>query len=177
MCNLYISFLDKGAMISLKAGIAISVAALIMFGSVAYFTLDASTPSLTLSSTGFFSIHNNTSKEYFVSNSTSELSINFTVYSNVLPTDIYVYDISPINNTSTKWVNITSLNGLNNFEHVTITSNGTLVELNLTVNQSAVSQMKLSDPLAGQFYPYIVQIIVISGNDNAGGFGFALLRI
>ena len=90
---------------------------------------------------------------------------------------MYVYDISPLNNTSANWVNITYMNGTNNYEHVTITANGTLVQLNLTVNQSAVSQMKMSDPLAGEFYPYIVQIIVISGNDNAGGFGFALFRI
>ena len=164
-------------MISLKAGIAISVAALIVFGGVAYFTLNASTPSLTLSSTGYFSIDNHTSKEYFVSNATSELNINFTVYSNILPIDMYVYDISPLNNTSANWVNITSMNGTNNYEHLTITANGTLVQLNLTVNQSAVSQMKMSDPLAGEFYPYIVQIIVISGNDNAGGFGFALFRV
>ena len=164
-------------MISLKAGIAISVAALIVFGGVAYFTLNASTPSLTLSSTGYFSVDNHTSKEYFVSNATSELNINFTVYSNVLPIDMFIYDISPLNNTSASWVNITSMNGTNNYEHVTITANGTIVQLNLTVNQSAVSQMKMSDPLAGEFYPYIVQIIVISGNDNAGGFGFALFRV
>jgi hypothetical protein len=164
-------------MISLKAGIAISVAALIVFGGVAYFTLNAGTPSLTLSSTGYFSVDNHTSKEYFVSNATSELNINFTVYSNVLPIDVYVYDISPLNNTSANWVNLTSMNGTNNYEHVTITANGTIVQLNLTVNQSAVSQMKMSDPLAGEFYPYIVQIIVISGNDNAGGFGFALFRV
>ena len=75
-------------MISLKAGIAISVATLIVFGGVAYFTLNASTPSLTLSSTGYFSIDNHTSKEYFVSNATSELNINFTVYSNILPIDM-----------------------------------------------------------------------------------------
>ena len=164
-------------MISLKAGIAISVAALIVFGGVAYFTLNASTPSLTLSSTGYFSVDNHTSKEYFVSNATSELNINFTVYSNVLPIDMFIYDISPLNNTSASWVNITSMNGTNNYEHVTITANGTIVQLNLTLNQSAVSQMKMSDPLAGEFYPYIVQIIVISGNDNAGGFGFALFRV
>ena len=164
-------------MISLKAGIAISVAALIVFGGVAYLTLNASTPSLTLTSTGYFSIDNHTSKEYFVNNASSVLNVNFTVYSNTFPIDIYVYDISPLNNTSANWVNITSMNGTNNYEHVTITSNGTLVQLNLTVNQSAVSHMKVSDPFAGELYPYIVQIIVISGNDNAGGFGFALFRI
>lgn len=164
-------------MISLKAGIAISIAALIVFGGVAFFTLNASSPSLSLKSVGYFSIENNTSKEYFISNSSSTLSINFTAYSNVLPMDMYVYDISPINNTSANWVNITSLNGSQNYDHVTINSNGTQVELNLTLNQTAISQMKISNPLADQFYPYIVQIIVISGNDNAAGFGFALFRM
>ncbi|MCL4451617.1 MAG: hypothetical protein M1327_03205 [Candidatus Thermoplasmatota archaeon] len=164
-------------MISLKAGIAISIAALIVFGGVAFFTLNASTPSLSLKSVGYFSIDNNTSKEYFVSNTTSTLSLNFTVYSSVLPMDMYVYDISPINNTSANWVNITSLNGSQNYDHVTISSNGTLVELNLTLNQTAISQMRISNPVSGQFYPYVVQIIVISGNDNAAGFGFALFRI
>jgi hypothetical protein len=164
-------------MISLKAGIAVSIAALIVFGGVAYLTLNASTPSLSLKPTGYFSVDNHTAKEYFVNSSTQEIDINFTVYSNVVPIDAYIYDISPINNTSAIWTNITSLNGTNNYDHITIAANGTIVYLQLTVNQSAVSRMKASDPLTGAFYPYIVQIIVISSNDNAGGFGFALLRI
>ena len=164
-------------MISLKAGIAISIAVIVVFGGIAFFTLNASTPSLSLQSTGYFSVDNHTEKAYFLNNTSSTLNINFTVYSSVVPIDMYVYDISPVNNTSATCTNITSIGGSYNYEHVNMNSNGTVFDLNMTVNQAAISLMKVSGPLNGTLYPYLVKIIIVSGNDNAAGFGFALFRI
>ncbi len=164
-------------MISLKAGIAVSIAALIVFGGVAYFTLAAPPPSLSLSSTGYFSVDNHTADAYFITNTTTSLDINFTAYSNVIPISMYVYDISPVNNTSAVWTNITTLDGTANYMQITMTTNGTLEQLNLSINQAAVSQMALSDPATGILHPYVVEIIIISANDNSAGFGFALFRV
>lgn len=158
-----------------KVSAVIAVVVLVVFSFIAYSIIDHSSASVSTNSTptqGYLAVVNDTQQLYFVSNTTESLQFNITVYTTA--TTIYVYDISPLNNTSAVWVNLTSL-GPDNYKQYNV-QNGTTLTLNLTLNQSAISLMKPFNPYAMTgIYP--VGIIIIGSNDGVADFGFGLAKM
>ncbi|MCL4330014.1 MAG: hypothetical protein M1533_03320 [Candidatus Thermoplasmatota archaeon] len=164
-------------MISKKVTAFITVLSVVLMTFLTVGTLYETHPSISLSTNGYLDVDNHTEQYYAVTDNTSQLVINFTIYTSS-PT-LYIYDISPINNTSAVWQNLTCFNSSvypHNYIKTSV-SNGTLISLTLMLNSSAVRQMKLSNPSAGEVSPYIVKILIFNGAMAATGFGFALLRV
>lgn len=158
-----------------KVSVVIAVVVLVIFSYITYFTINNSSASVSGSSTptqGYLKVVNDTQQLYMVTNTTESIQFNMTVYTSA--SSVYVYDISPLNNSSAVWVNLTSL-GPDNYEQYSV-HNGSTITINLSLNSSAVSLMKPFNPyeLSG-IYP--VTIIVISSNDGVTGFGFGLAKM
>lgn len=172
--------MDSHTMLGKTGAIAVAVVAIVLFAGMTYFTLEKSKPNLNLVSAGYMSVRNDTQSVYFVSTATKQIQLNFTIFSSVVPTSVFMFDISPLNNSSavTTWQNLTYLgqNGAN-YEKLSVTANGTAFSVALMLNDSAVGLMKISNPANGTFYPYVVKIIFISSGINFGGFGLALVRV
>lgn len=158
-----------------KGSLVIAVAVLIVFSYLAYSTIEKSTSNVSGSTTvteGYLSVVNDTQKLYFVSNETTYVQFNMTVYTSA--PSVYIYDISPLNNTSAVWVNLTSL-GAKNYEQVDV-QNGSVVSVNLSLNSTAVGEMKPFNPITMSGV-YSVAIIVISSNDGVAAFGFGVGKL
>ncbi|HLH85542.1 MAG TPA: hypothetical protein VKU79_01595 [Thermoplasmataceae archaeon] len=161
-------------MLSRKTSLVIAIVILVVFAGLVYTTVEKSTGAISTNvalSTGYLKVENNTKPIYFITNNTSYIEFNMTVLTTA--SQIYVYDISPLNNTSYVWTNLTSL-GKQNYELLNIT-NGTTVTVNLTLNQAAVEKMAPFDPFTHSGI-YVVKIIVISSQGDATGFGFGLAK-
>ncbi|MHB8560906.1 MAG: hypothetical protein ACYDAP_07060 [Thermoplasmataceae archaeon] len=170
-------------MISGKLSVVFAIIILVAFGSMAYVTIEKSSADANLSESslgGYIKVVNSTSPVYFITNSTTEMNISFTIQSNS-PT-VYIYDISPLsNNTSSPMnsLNITELNRTvypyNYMEIQNATNSTTMVTLNLFFNSSVVAKMNNtinpSDPSV-----YVVKIVLINGKEAGTGFGFGLIK-
>ncbi len=164
-------------MLSKKVTALITVLSLVTMTFLTVGTLYETHPAISLSTNGYLVVDNHTEPYYTVNESSTQLEINFTIYTSS-PT-VYIYDLSPLNNTSSIWQNITYLNTSaypHNYIKTSI-SNGTLISLTLLLNTSVIQQMKFSNPLIGEVNPYLVKIIIFNGQMAASGFGFALLRV
>ncbi|WP_188680208.1 hypothetical protein [Thermogymnomonas acidicola] len=173
-------------MISPKVSVVIAVVAILIFGGLTYTVAKeaSSSTSISISSSGVLSITPElTPDSVYKVNSTTELPVyyvlpgmqyiwlNFTMNSTA-PT-VYVYDISPLNNTSTSWVNLTYFNKTEYpYNYITISNaNGTGIKVShrLYINESAYGMMKPDTP-------YVVRIILISSQDKATGLGLILIK-
>ncbi len=158
-----------------KSSMAIAVVVLVVFSIITYSVIAESNSSGSNTSSfkqGYLKVSNDTKQLYYLSNTTQSIQFNITVYTTT--TSIFVYDISPLNNSSAVWTNITTL-GPDNYGKYPV-QNGTTLTLNLTVNQSAVSRMQPFNPITMTGI-YTVSIIVIGSNDGVAGFGFGLVKI
>ncbi|MCL4438386.1 MAG: hypothetical protein M1616_03375 [Candidatus Thermoplasmatota archaeon] len=172
-------------MISTKASIVIGVVILVVFGSMAYLTIEKSSSgsSITASASGgYVRIVNGTGVQplYEITSNTTQISFNFTIYTNSPVT--YIYDISPLSsnhNSSLNSVNLTYLNKTEYpFNYITDnnTSNGTAVHMVLYLNSSAVKLMNTTtNPESPEVYG--VEILVINGKDGSSGFGFGIIKV
>lgn len=172
-------------MLSKKTSLAIGVIILVVFGSIAYVTIQKSSSSSSLSglsSQGYLKVQNGTGLDpvYYVNNSSTSISFNFTIYTN--SPVVYIYDISPLNsshNSSLNNVNLTSFNETQypyNYILKNSTTNGTLIHMTLELNPEAIHLMKYTtnpnDPNV-----YVVKIVIINGKDGDSGFGFGVIRL
>ncbi|MCL4335109.1 MAG: hypothetical protein M1402_03320 [Candidatus Thermoplasmatota archaeon] len=162
-------------MISRNASIVIGVVFFVVFAGIAYETLQsASSTSLSVSSTSTaMNVTYNGPKFYEISNETKNISLNFTI--NSVATTAYIYDVAPLNNTTSTWQNITYINTPGNYLQYSLTNGTNIIHLTLTVNESVVNQMSIYNGRTGNIY--VDKIIILSSSLGGGGFGFALVRI
>ncbi len=140
-------------MLSTKVSIAIAIAVLIIFSGVAFETIE----------------HSSSSKGVSIAAG----------YLKVKPNPVYLYDVSPIDNASYVWTNITSFNHTkypNNFVEITNASSTPVkYSYKLYVNKSAYEEMKVTiNP--EQPHIYHALIILISANGNSAGFPVLFLK-
>ena len=171
-------------MISPKMSIAIGVVLLIVFGSMAYITIEKSSSSSSLTSStagGYAKIVNGTGVRnlYVVNDSSTSISLNFTLYTN--SNQVYIYDISPLSsnhNSSLNTINLTYLNKSQypyNYILDNNTANGTVFNLTLYLNPAALDKMNVTtNPADPQVY--VVEILAINGKDGSAGFGFGVIK-
>ena len=172
-------------MLSKKTSLVLGVIILVVFGSIAYVTIERSSSDSSLSglsTQGYLKIQNGSglSPVYYVNNSSTSISFNFTLYTN--SPVVYMYDISPLNsshNSSLNSVNLTSFNTSDypyNYILQNNTANGTLVHMTLELNSNAIHLMKYTtNPDNPQVY--VVKIVIINGKDGDSGFGFGVIRL
>jgi hypothetical protein len=172
-------------MLSTKTSIVIGVVILVVFGSMAYLTIEKSSSgsSITASTSGgYVKLVNGTGVHplYEINDNSTQISINFTIYTNSPVT--YIYDISPLStnhNSSLNSVNLTYLNRTQypyNYISSNNTANGTAINMVLYLNQSAINLMNTTtNPKTPSVYG--VEILVINGKDGSSGFGFGVIKV
>ncbi len=178
-------------MISGKVAALIAVVMLVAFSGITYETIShgssSTTTAITPSSQGLAvsSPQNSTLFPILSANQTINLTVNITSSSS----PVYIFDVSPSNlsliqkQSPVEVYSIYNLTYLNktsypyNYMTEPIPANST-VSLNLTlyINQTGFQEMKTSSPGTGQYYPYIVEILVETSS-RASGIGISLLRI
>jgi len=203
-------------MISKGASITIAVVALLIFAGMTYFTIEKTSASVALSEKGYLNVTmleldgrtvNATpeSRIAYIDSSNESITVTLKIVTN--GTSIYLFDISPVNNTTTTWNNITEINTFNNATYNVIYSNGTQKSVYYYPKSAIIDnyiRYNISNP-TGQnetiyvnltlgvlepgysamktsgypphVYPYTVKLIATSNNGGGGGTGFAVLKI
>lgn len=172
-------------MLSTKASVVIGVVILVVFGSMAYLTIEKSSSGSSITAPtdgGYVKLVNGTGIQrlYEITSNTTDISFNFTIYTNSPVT--YIYDISPLStnhNSSLNSVNLTYLNKTQYpYNYITFnnTANGTSVHMVLYLNKSAVKLMNATTNLESP-NAYTVEILAINGKDGSAGFGFGVIKL
>ncbi len=179
-------------MLSSKASISIGIVILILFSGVAYETIEHSSSSTTVSvSPGFLNVTpelspsinftnpatNVTYPLFYLLPTTQYIYLNFSMKSS--SSTVYLYDISPLNNTTSVWLNLTSFNQTeypHNF--VTISNASSTLKSyshKLYINKTAYEKM---NPTISMYHPeiYHALIILISSNGNSTGFPILFIK-
>lgn len=161
-------------MITRRQSIVIGVVFLLVFIGIAYETLNsASSTSLSVSTAGSsMNVTYNGPEVYEITNETTSISLNFSVVSPA--TTAYIYDVAPLNNTTSIWQNITYLNNRGNYMTYPLVNGTNIIHITLNVNDSVVNQMPFYNGKTGVF---LDKIIILSSSLGGGGFGFAIVRI
>ncbi|MEM0141072.1 MAG: hypothetical protein QXN66_03425 [Thermoplasmatales archaeon] len=175
-------------MLSKRMGIVISIIVLIIFSGLAVGTIEKSSTSLStsLSSSAsevrLYSPSNGSTVPLATSNSTVRL--NLSVNSSV--SSVYIFDISPTSVPSEHGIQLYSLPNLTylnrtlypmNYEMVSVKPNvNTTISIVLYINSSAFQQMKISNLLKDEIYPYLIEILVETSS-GASAIAFTLIRV
>ncbi len=160
-------------MLGRKSAFAIAIVSTVLLAGISYGLIFDTPTNITGTQTGYLEVVNHTKSMYIITNSTQDLEINLTVYTSSSP--IFVFDVSPLNNSSAIWQNISYFNYSGNYIQENV-GNGSSISFQLFFNTSVVSQMKISNFTLGEIHPYIVKIIVLNENGGFGYFFFALAR-
>ncbi|MEM0136284.1 MAG: hypothetical protein QXU18_13840 [Thermoplasmatales archaeon] len=175
-------------MLSKRSGIIISVIVVIIFSVVAVGTIERSSTSLTTSLTSaqsdvqLYSPSNGTTFLLEAPNDTIHLNLSI----NSTSSSLYIFDISPASPPSVHGIQLYSLPDLTylnktlypmNYEVVNVNPDtNTTFTITLYVNSSVFQQMKVSNPIKEEIYPYLVEILVESSN-GASVVAFTIVRV
>ena len=178
-------------MISGKVAAVIAAVMLVAFSGITYETIShgssSTTTAITPSSQGLTvtSPQNATSFPILSANQTINLTVNITSSSS----PVYLFDVSPSNLSSIQKqspievysiYNLTYLNKTSypyNYMKESVATNSTVSQnITLYINRTGFQEMKTSNPAAGQYYPYIVEILV-ENSGGASGIGISLLKV
>lgn len=203
-------------MISKSASITIAVVALVIFAGITYFTIENTSASVSLSEKGYlnatlFELNgkpvNNSLESRFapVGKDNQSIVIGLKIVTN--GSSVYVFDISPVNNNTATWNNVTQITKFDNATYNIIYSNGSkkavyyypqsnvmnnYIRYNISnptgTNETVYVNLTLSVMPSGfkamntslpptEIYPYTVKIIATSDNGGGGGTGFAVIKI
>ncbi len=179
-------------MLSSRSAIVIAVVMLAIFSGVTIETIGHGSSSLSSSSlsasSGSVRIYSPQNGSAFLVNSSAEtINVSLSIISQDSP--VYIYDISPSNLSGFAGVTslrVYSLPNLTYFnrtlypynymeQNVTTGANST-ISLTLFINSTDFSDMNVSIPQEGKYYPYLVEILAETSS-GAAGIGFTILRI
>ncbi|MEM0136328.1 MAG: hypothetical protein QXU18_14075 [Thermoplasmatales archaeon] len=130
-------------MISKSTGITIAVVVLVIFAGVAYFTIEKTSASVSISEKGYMNVtlldinrkavnSSHESQMALIANSSENITLELKVVTN--GTSVYVFDVSPVNNTSETWNNVTEISGFSNASYEMINSNSSLTPVHYYAN-------------------------------------------
>ncbi len=178
-------------MISAKVSALIAVLMLVTFGGITYETIShgssSATTAITSSSHGLAVSSPSNGTEFPIASWNQEINLTLNITASSSP--VYIFDVSPSNLSSIQKLspvqvfsifNLTYLNRTSypyNYITKDVSTNST-VSMNITlyINQTGFQEMKVSNPNAGSYYPYVVEMLVETSS-GASGFGFSILRI
>lgn len=181
-------------MISGKMAAVIAVVILAVFGTITIETINHSGSSLSttsLSESGsqitLYSPQNGTNFVATSSNYTFNVSLSIDSKSS----SVYIYDFSPDNLSALQnstpgapqlysAANLTHMNTSlypYNYQKLNVTKGtNTTVNITLHLNSTAFSSMKVSTPLKGAIYPYVVEMLAETSS-GAAAVGFTMIRV
>lgn len=202
-------------MMSKSISMTIAVVVLLVFAGMTYFTLEKTSANVSLSEKGYLNVtlldingkqvnSSPESKMTPVFNSNDTITTELMVVTN--STSIYLFDVSPLNNTTNTWTNTTEISMFDNATYNIIYANGSktpvyyypklavtsnYIRYNITnpdsLNETVYINLTLSINQKGfnemkqssqypDIYPYVVRIIGISSNGGGAGTGFAIIK-
>ncbi|MEM3851814.1 MAG: hypothetical protein QXP70_02315, partial [Methanomassiliicoccales archaeon] len=90
-------------MISRNIGMAIAIVVVIVFAALSYVTIQRSSQGIStgLGKPAYLQISSSAQPLYMINGNTTSISFNITVYT--APTTLYLFDISPLNASSSTW--------------------------------------------------------------------------
>ncbi|MEM3852350.1 MAG: hypothetical protein QXP70_05055, partial [Methanomassiliicoccales archaeon] len=143
--------------------------------ALSYVTIQRSSQGIStgLGKPAYLQISSSAQPLYMINGNTTSISFNITVYT--APTTLYLFDISPLNASSSTWLNITSFSNHSSYELLSV-SNGTSFTVTLYLNSSVVSSMVPFNPKNPQSI-YTIRIIAITSAGGSTGLGFGLGRL
>ena len=202
-------------MMSKSISMTIAVVVLLVFAGMTYFTIEKTSANVSLSEKGYLNVtlldingkqvnSSPESKMTPVFNSNDTITTELMVITN--STSIYLFDVSPLNNTTDTWTNTTEISMFDNATYNIIYANGSktpvyyypklavtsnYIRYNITnpngLNETVYINLTLSVNQKGfnemkqsspypEIYPYVVRIIGISSNGGGAGTGFAIIK-
>ncbi|MGC8645370.1 MAG: hypothetical protein ACP5UO_03775 [Thermoplasmata archaeon] len=175
-------------MLSRRSGIVITVVVLIIFSGLAVGTIEkssstlAASPSSASSKISLYSPSNGKMMPLTSPNDTIKLNLSV----NTSASEVYIFPISPSSPVSVDGLQLLSVPNMMylnkssypyNYEVASIRPNvNTTVEITLYVNSSAFEEMKISDPMKDEVYPYIEEILVETSG-GASAIAFTVIRL
>ncbi|MCL4421392.1 MAG: hypothetical protein M1477_06855 [Candidatus Thermoplasmatota archaeon] len=202
-------------MMSKSISMTIAVVVLLVFAGMTYFTIEKTSANVSLSEKGYLNVtlldingkqvnSSPESKMAPIYNSNDTITTELMVITN--STSIYLFDVSPLNNTTNTWTNTTEISMFDNATYNIIYANGSktpvyyypklavtsnYIRYNITnpngLNETVYINLTLSVNQKGfnemkqsspypEIYPYVVRIIGISSNGGGAGTGFAIIK-
>ncbi len=202
-------------MMSKSISMTIAVVVLLVFAGMTYFTIEKTSANVSLSEKGYLNVtlldingkqvnSSPESKMASIYNSNDTITTELMIITN--STSIYLFDVSPLNNTTNTWTNTTEISMFDNATYNIIYANGSktpvyyypklavtsnYIRYNITnpngLNETVYINLTLSVNQKGfnemkqsspypEIYPYVVRIIGISSNGGGAGTGFAIIK-
>ncbi|MEM0134799.1 MAG: hypothetical protein QXT48_03520 [Thermoplasmatales archaeon] len=174
-------------MLSRRSGIIISVIVIVIFSVIAVGTIEKSSTSLTTSLSSAQSelhLYSPSNGSTFVLESPND-TIHLNISINSSSSRLYIFDISPASPPTVGSIQLYSLPGLTylnktlypmNYEVVNVNPGiNTTFPITLYVNSSVFQQMKISNPMKDEIYPYLVEVLVESSS-GASVVAFTVVR-